>query len=373
MKRVDKEIDKQVYPDGCSFESSTSYHRLALEIFFYSLLLGQRAGVIFSEHYINKVEKMFEASLYCIKPDGMIPQIGDNDSGRFLIFSNRNVLEHKYLLSLAAAYFNESKFAHAQYNCDEEAFWVFGESAISLWNDLSTKDSLIEYKSFPDAGWYIIRHKYDYCLISCGRNGGEGWHSHNDKLSFELTINGQSIFVDPGTYTYTPYPEERNKFRSTAYHNTLNFDGYEQNDIPKHDMFILHDSVNITEAGLKQNDDEVFFKGEIQYSDITHKRIIIFNSNTTEWIIRDSFSAPGTLSAKLVFHLSPDLTFNGKSLFRNANHEEIATIEVEGVELIKEKYDYSAEYGMKVNAERLTAYIPKELGNKEIVTRINKK
>jgi len=40
IKELKKEIKKQVYPDGCDFEASTCYHRLVLELFFFSTLLG---------------------------------------------------------------------------------------------------------------------------------------------------------------------------------------------------------------------------------------------------------------------------------------------------------------------------------------------
>jgi hypothetical protein len=119
-----KEIQKQVYEDGCDFEASTSYHRLVLEMFFYCELLGKRAGVEFPQAFRDKVRKMFRFSLYCIKPNGKIPQIGDNDNGRYLIFEQRPVLEHEYLLSLAAIYYQDPDFKLKEFEFDEEAFWV---------------------------------------------------------------------------------------------------------------------------------------------------------------------------------------------------------------------------------------------------------
>jgi hypothetical protein len=371
LEELHREIDKQVYPDGCSFETSTSYHRLALEMFFYSLLLGQRAGVTFSEKYINKIKKMFESSLFFVKPNGMIPQIGDNDSGRFLRFSNRSVLEYEYLLCLATVYYKDGNFKFEHSSFDEESFWVFGKSGESVWDNLCCRMDSIEAKSFPDAGWYIIRDKNNHCIISCGPNGGNGWHSHNDKLSFELMIDGQDIIVDPGTYVYTSYPEERNKFRSTEYHNTVKFEGYEQNDINE-ETFLLRDRVKIINAELKETDGNIMFAGGVRYEGIKHRRVIIFDKVINEWQIKDSIACPCLMNAKLLFHLAPDITFDGENLLNKISREKLASIEVEGHQLTKDIYEYSPEYGVKIGAVSLYAIFSCERKNKDIITRIRK-
>jgi hypothetical protein len=45
-----------------------------------------------------------------------------------------------------------------------------------------------------------------------------GGHAHNDKLSFELCVDGEDIIVDPGSYIYALNPEMRNHFRCAASH-----------------------------------------------------------------------------------------------------------------------------------------------------------
>ena len=45
VRELEREMQHQVYEDGCSFEASTAYHRLALELFFYSAVLARRAGI----------------------------------------------------------------------------------------------------------------------------------------------------------------------------------------------------------------------------------------------------------------------------------------------------------------------------------------
>lgn len=359
VRELSREIEKQVYSDGCNFEASTSYHRLVLEVFCYCDLLAGRAGISVPKKFKDKLKKMFEVSLYCIKPNGMIPQIGDNDNGRFLIFAKRPILEHKYLLTLAAIYYKDSSFKLPYFSFDEEAFWIFGKKGKEIYANLPHSGEPLVSKSFPDAGWFVIRHINDYCFISCGQNGqnGNGGHAHNDKLSFELVLNGQDIIVDPGTYVYTPYPDERNKFRSTGYHNTVKFDDYEQNEIPQNGIFSLFDRVEISNATLTESKDEIKYEAGIQYLDITHKRAIILDKKSHSWKIVDNISSLSSVKAKLIFHLSPNLTVDRNDILLRQTKDKIASIKVKESNLVKNSYDYSPEYGVKVRAQCLAANI----------------
>ncbi len=359
MGELEKEIQRQVYDDGCSFEASTSYHRLALEIFFYSALIAQRAGIPLSSAYQARLKKMFEFSLYCIKPNGRIPQIGDNDNGRFLTFSQRPVLDHAYLLSMAAVYFNDATFKLERFPFDEEAFWVLGKEGYEVWQQLPCRNAELSSRAFPNAGWYIMRHEDDYCFISCGPNGqdGNGGHAHNDKLSFELMMSGEDIIVDPGSYTYTPYPEERNKFRSTCYHNTIAFTGEEQNIITER-IFTLPDKVNISQAVLNETGEETGFRGIISYSNINHSRSVVRRCKSREWKIVDYIFFPQSLNGVMVFNLAPHLTLNGEHLHLKNSNKLIASVEINIPDINTATYEFSPEYGLRVDAEQLRVALP---------------
>ena len=121
IQELVNEVGCQFNKDGSNFEASSSYHRLSAEMLVYAtaltlalpdekrmalkkydwhLLKGGpklRPGPVtlyplngggrftpFPLWYIEKLEKMAEFTMHLTKPNGHIPQIGDNDSGRFL-------------------------------------------------------------------------------------------------------------------------------------------------------------------------------------------------------------------------------------------------------------------------------------------------
>lgn len=308
------------------FEASTYYHRLVLELFFYTTLLvvindqdfkkdnyTEVSQKVFGKEYTQRLYKMFEFVLYALKPNGRMPQIGDNDSGRLFIFAKREILDMRYLLTLGAIFFNESKFKVKEFGFCEEALWIFGEKGYKIWQDLK-ENSLINIgsKAFPKAGWYIMRNNKNYMFISCGPNGqnGNGGHSHNDKLSFELYIDGVTFIQDPGTYVYTSYPEMRNLFRSTAYHNTVVVDGKEQNRFNKDELFRMKDDIDIMVNKWEVNKEYDFFSGEYKRNkrlgdNIIHRRDIYFDKKENYWIIKDVLKGEGRHQADLYFHITP--------------------------------------------------------------------
>jgi len=240
IQELIKEMEKQVYEDGMDYEGSTCYHRLTLELFFFATLLCDINGIQLPEEFLKKLQKMFDFVLYVLKPNGKIPQIGDNDNGRLHILGIREVLDLTYLLTFSTIYLDDPKYKIKEFGFATETLWIFGPESYDRWKEMQERSfEEIESKAFPIGGIYVMRKKKDYIVISCGPNGrnGKDGHSHNDKLSFELCVDGKDIIVDPGTYVYTSNPKLRNKFRSTSYHNTAIVDDKEQNEFIKGNIF----------------------------------------------------------------------------------------------------------------------------------------
>ena len=68
-------------------------------------------------------------------------------------------------------------------------------------------------------------------MIDGGRHGYQnGGHAHADALSVTFTREGVPLLIDPGTASYTAEPLLRDRFRSTALHNTLTLDDRPQSE-----------------------------------------------------------------------------------------------------------------------------------------------
>lgn len=235
-KELEKEMFIQNNEDGTNYESSTSYHRLVTELMFFPMILGEKNSLKFSQEYKERLEKMFEFLAKIIKPNGKIPMIGDVDNGRLLILSNYSsweVNDVRELLSLGGEYFNNTLLKNSGAIKKEDKLWIF--------NSLSDKEEKYYNKSvkFSNGGYYILRNNDIYYFIRCGELScrGQGGHSHNDQLSFELNVQGEDFIVDTGTGVYTADKNIRNLFRSTKQHNTVYVEGYEQNCFDENNLF----------------------------------------------------------------------------------------------------------------------------------------
>jgi hypothetical protein len=147
VQELIREVNHQFYADGANFEASTCYHRLAAEMVIYgtALVLGlppekravlqemleapgapgaEAPGTVpdkffpFPGWYLTRLEKMAEFTRDITKPDGRVPQIGDNDSGRFL-----KLLPVHQALTVAEA---RSRYGHLTDYADlpdDAAYW----------------------------------------------------------------------------------------------------------------------------------------------------------------------------------------------------------------------------------------------------------
>lgn len=232
------EMLAQVSSDGVDFEASTAYHRLVLELFLTAYQLLRLHGETIPEQQWARLEAMCEFVEAYTKPNGLAPLIGDADDGRVQILGRQAVNDHRYVLSTAAVLFDRADFKVRAARFWDESFWLLGPAAAACFETLSAAPDTPRSKAFREGGFFVLRDGASHVVIDCGDVGmrGIGGHGHNDCLSFELVLDGVPLVTDCGAYLYTASREWRNKFRSTAFHNTVQVDDEEMNRFVGADM-----------------------------------------------------------------------------------------------------------------------------------------
>lgn len=310
------EMEKQVYHDGVDFEMSISYHRLVLELFLSSILLCLKNDISVPEKVMERLEKMLEYVMYYTKPDGTCSLLGDADNGRSHILADNDIIDHRYLLSTGAVLFNSADFKKASGGFNEESFWLLGKEGLEKFHAIPTSEASLKSKAFPKAGIYIMRHDDLYMIVDCGDNGydGQGIHGHNDTLSFELCAYGHTFITDSGTYVYTAAPVWRNRFRSTAYHNTVVVDKQEMNPIDETRLrlfslpTVAQPTVNKWDTTTEYDLLDAQHNGYERLPEpVTHRRQIYFDKKDGYWIIKDILTGEGEHLFEWYFHFDSDI------------------------------------------------------------------
>lgn len=355
LKEYFNEILKQFREDGTNFESSSYYHCFVLEMVIYPLLFLKREGISLDGRILERLKKAVEFSFYLHSPDGEIVQVGDMDSGKFFSLTKRKRRNFYHLLSFGSHIFNV--FFPFK---DEEIFLFVPEENLEK---RKMDEELKEYfVSFEEGNIHIFKNGEFYFVFLNPVQGtkGIGNHNHNDKLSFVIFFKGIEFFSDPGTFIYTPYPEYRNLFRSTSYHNTISVNDVEQCSFVDWSLFYLKDEAEVYSEARREGEGVFVFRGyHTGYRKIgidQHFREIRLNVKERRVVIKDFLKGKKRIfKFKIHFILHPHV---------NVREEEDAVIlEREGsfcqmkkntsLKFRIEEAFYSPEYGVKLKSKKI--------------------
>ncbi|MCX8484534.1 MAG: alginate lyase family protein [Bacteroidia bacterium] len=268
LKEYFLEVRFQVLPSGAHFERSISYHRLMTELFAYPYFMLQRVNEPIPLDIQLRVESMFDFTDHYTKPNGLAPQLGDNDDGRLLPFVRGDFRAHNYLLSIGYLGFGKQFESLSHDQIDIDTFFLLPEKkVIEEMMPLNTSTSVI--KDHRDAGFVILKTAKFYLIFSNTSLSSYpdlhrnilGSHTHADGLSFEFSVGKYDFIIDPGTYVYTASSIDRNKFRSTGMHNTVSIDGKDQVVLLESSLFSVNGFYEVEKMVIKENQKEICVSG----------------------------------------------------------------------------------------------------------------
>jgi len=311
---IEHEMDVQVLPDGADYESSIPYHRLVAELFLGAARLADRQGAPMATAYRARVRDMVAYLAAVVRPDGLMPQVGDADDGRLHVFEGYGTAspqDGRHLFGPAAVMFDEPAWIALGGDAAawEAAWWGFDASGVSSKPRLASPANRL----YPQAGIAVARSGGGhYLLVTNGIVGTNGFgnHKHNDQLSFEYHHSGVPLIVDPGSYVYTSDAEARNRFRSTSSHNTLSIDGVEQNEMRPDWLFRMFETSNAESVSFDDRVDAAAYAGrhrgyERLPEPVSHERTLRLLKPSGALEVVDRLIGRGRHEVRWHFHLAP--------------------------------------------------------------------
>ena len=247
---------KQNAPDGVNRENAIYYQHEVIDMMLICGLVCRANGVELSAVYWHRMEQLLEFIAAIMDHGGRVPMLGDSDDAVIVRFTpERSFNVYRSLLATGAVLFDREDFAVRAGTIDDKTRWLLGDDADRRFEALLPTSATRKApwqprhirRAFPEGGYYILGDRLETpqeirVVADAGPLGylSIAAHGHADALSFTLSVGGEDLLIDPGTYAYHTQQEWRDYFRGTLAHNTVRIDGQEQSVSGGNFMWLKH-------------------------------------------------------------------------------------------------------------------------------------
>ena len=336
---LNREIKKQVYPDGGQYELDLHYHPACINIFCKALRMADVNGFRqeFPQSYADTIESMIVFYMNLCYPDYTNPCFSDAKRGN-------PKTEQGYYKEWLKLFPDNAQIRY---------FATGGKEGTAPRN-LS--------KGFLDSGFFAFRNGWNtdatVMVIKAGPKGE--WHSQPDNGTFELWSHGKNLFPDSGSFVYEGNEEVtrlRNWFRRTASHNTLTLDGRN-----------LEKRNSITRKWQPEGDVQCLVTENESYEGLTHRRTFYFVDNTY-FVIVDEASGDAAGTVNLHYGLCDGEMAIDKqhsslvSAFEGDVQVKLRCFAPEQTEMKEEEGWYSTAYRQRTERTAVSWNTPKQSGS----------
>ncbi len=321
LKSFYREIRLEILPSGMTYERTTHYNRLVLELILWTVVCLRQNNFQIPQDIDSRLESMIEFVMNICRPDGSCPIIGDQDNGRFLPFGNENLNDFRYLMAIGSILYERSDFKKHSNGYNIYCTLLGIENSYSKFSKIKLSNEIyLKSIRFVDAGIYIMRHQNNFLIFNGATRGmysdqkSAGVHTHSDLFSFDLYIDDKAFIIDPGTYTYTANKSERNLFRSTRMHNTVVVDKQNQDALDENKMFeIPKGTLSAINEWSSSETMDIISSEHTGYmrlkNPVKHKRTILFDKDKESWEITDELTGVEEHLFEVMFHFAPGINF----------------------------------------------------------------
>ncbi len=305
------EMERQIHADGVSREQTTGYQMFVLQLVITAGLVGEECGDPFPLEFWTSVRRMIGFLRSITDAGGHLPAFGDSDDGIAYVLSptarERRLedlleIEEFFTTGNSVGRSDHSAAAWLQTGFPRPTHWPAGVVASRA--------------SFPDGGYFVLatnRGRPDEVMVVFDA-APLGYlsiaaHGHADCLSFVMSVAGEEILIDPGTYCYHSDPGWRDYFRSTRAHNTVGLDGLDQSVMAGPFMWLqrarptLHQyTLGATRSVLTASHD-----GYLRLPDpVRHRRTVDLDAATSTIAVVDALECAGSHVVERSWNVAPE-------------------------------------------------------------------
>ena len=221
-------LKKQVNGDGTYFEQATLYHRYTAEIYLHYWRLATVSSWAVSDAVPTALSALFDVLRSFANGQGDVPLLGDDDGGMLLPMGVRSPQFVGGLLLAGGVALSRADLLGPGPSAPALSYALCGIGPTDKMIGAPARAPGWTDVYFEEGGAVVIRDGWHrdaaVAVIDAGPHGAlNAAHAHADALAMTLSLGACPLFIDRGTLTYVG--PERNEFRSTESHNTLEFDG----------------------------------------------------------------------------------------------------------------------------------------------------
>lgn len=293
LETFGRELVRQGHDDGFGFEASLPYHRFATELGLVVQAFARRQGLSLKADALERLWRMVDVLRGATLPDGWIASVGDNDSSRGWSTGPGAALDARSPIAVAVAIGARGTAPIVP----PDALWLGGISG-ALRCERRRQPPSNKASAFRAGGLVVLTGEGGRTAgtLWAGDHGqqGLGGHAHSDKLSSEVCVAGRRVVVDPGSPTYLADPLERDAYRSTAAHPTVEVDDAEQSEPVPGRPFLLPQTADARIVEMAERRGEAVHDAYLRLRPgVRHRRIVEIPADVEGVIVADVLEGDG--------------------------------------------------------------------------------
>jgi hypothetical protein len=309
---LEQEAVSQTFADGLNAELAFGYHGYVLGLLILAAVEGEAGGRPMSDDSWRIITRMSDALAANLGEDLSPPRQGDGDDAWALMVDAPEGGPWEPLLELCGALVGPRTWWPAP---NQRSLLAALVPQVARGRRLADPRQAKRPNRFAEAGITFLRSELLSCRVDHGPHGylSTQAHGHADALSFELSIGGRPVLIDPGTFCYQGEPAWRRYFRSTLAHNTLEIGGADQAAQAGPFLWSSHMTSWVESAsGVDEGPVAKLTIAHDGYRRLpvkaTHMREFHLDRMADALTIVDRIDANAPVAVRLAFHVHPGVT-----------------------------------------------------------------